>query len=121
MCAEGKQILNRTVQAVALALIALAGPAVAGQSSSPPQSFGGITLGENVGAMAEEVFVNGSARREVTITLDRGSFLDCGEGMVTEVTDNTGRVRFRLTCGVTLRETLILPSAGRPAHFTVHY
>lgn len=87
----------------------------------PAGPMGAVVLGENIGGMTDRVFFIAGPNDAVTYELSPGSFLDCGAGQEVASADRDGRGQIALTCGVSLTETLVVPSAGEPARLTVYY
>ena len=96
---------------------ALAGGVQAGHL----KGIAGVLLADNLGGMTDRVYVSAPPSTEYVLSLERGSFLDCGAGMAVFQTDEDGRSMAPLTCGVTLAETLVIPSASKPARLIIHY
>ncbi len=114
MCANRKRALN----ALAAGLLALPGAA----GAQPPQgSAGGLAIGEAHGGIADEAFVIAPPHYLYVVEREPGSFLDCGEGPESRVTDEAGRDAAALSCGVTLTETIVIPAASASARIIVHY
>ncbi len=114
MCANRKQLVN----AVFAAVFALSGAASA---QGPVGSAGGLAIGEAHGGIADEAFVIAPPNYLYVVEKEPGSFLDCGEGQETRVTDAAGRDAAALSCGVTLTETIVIPAASASARIIVHY
>ena len=115
MCAERKQFVNRWF-AVLGAFSALSGAALAADRSA-----GGLALGESHGGITDQAYVIAPPNWLYVVERERGSFLDCGEGQETRLTDASGRDVAELTCGVTLTETIVIPAASTSARIIVHY
>lgn len=114
MCPNRKQWVNGLFAASAT-LIALSGGALAYGCA------GGVALGEGHGGVADEAFVIAPPHYLYVVEKGRGSFLDCGEGQETRSTDESGRDKAALSCGVTLTETIVIPAASASARITIHY
>ena len=114
MCADPKQV----VKALAAGLLALSGGAAA---EGREGSAGGLAIGEAHGGIADEAFVIAPPHYLYVVEKEPGSFLDCGEGQETRLTDDAGRDAAALTCGVTLTETIVIPAASASARIIVHY
>jgi hypothetical protein len=115
VCAVRKQLLNATLGTLSGAA-ALFGPAAAGERSA-----GGLALGETHGGITDEAFVTAPPHWLYVVEKERGSFLDCGEGQESRTTDDSGRDAAKLTCGVTLTETIVIPAASASARIIVHF
>lgn len=81
----------------------------------------GVVLGDNLGGLIDRVYVSGPPEAEFAMSVERGSFLDCGSGVTVARTDDDGRRMVALVCGVTLAETLVIPTTSQPAKLTIHY
>lgn len=115
MCASRKQSVKMGLAALALSGL-WAGPAFAGGKSA-----GGLALGEGHGGITDQAYVIAPPNWLYVVERERGSFLDCGDGQETRMTDDSGRDAAELTCGVTLTETVIIPAASASARIIVHY
>ena len=91
------------------------GPAAAGQSA------GGVALGDSQGGITDRAFVSAPPNWSFVIEREPGSFLDCGEGMDARIADEDGRDMATLACGVTLIETIVIPTAAESARVIVHF
>lgn len=124
MCTVYEQILNlaRSNVAVLVMVCALlgAGPALAGPSGSPG-SIGSVALGDAEGGVTDRAYVMAPPNFIYVVERERGSFLDCGEGMDARNTDSAGRDLAGLSCGVTLTETIVIPAASSSARLIIHY
>ena len=131
MCIKGKQpgnhiAIRSLVGGFASLTLLLVGSAQAQDHHHAPlpsagDGIGGIILGDNLGGLADRAYVSAPPDTEYRVSLERGSFLDCGAGQATFRTDNDGRSMVPLVCGVTLTETLVIPSASKPARLIIHY
>ena len=95
-------------------LILAVAPAVA-------QTAGGIAAGESQGGVTDRAYVSAPPHYAYVVEREAGSFLDCGDGAETRVTDGAGRDMAALACGVTLTETTVIPAAAVSARVIVHY
>lgn len=102
------------ISATLMASAAFAGAAL-------PESAGGIALGDSQGGITDRAYVSAPPAYAYTIERQSGSFLDCGEGDETRMTDAAGRDMASLSCGVTLTETIVIPAAADSARIVVHY
>lgn len=102
------------------AALAAAVPATAG-TLTPFPSAGGVAIGESQGGVTDRAYVSAPPGYAYSIERQSGSFLDCGEGDETRVTDSAGRDMASLACGVTLTETIVIPAAADSARIVVHY
>lgn len=123
MCPVRKQSLNVAAKILAAGL-AFAGPilwgmALAGEAGGG--SAGGVAVGEGAGGITDRAYVTAPPNYLYVVEKERGSFLDCGEGQETRATDDDGRDRAVLRCGVTLTETVVIPAAASSARIIVHY
>lgn len=116
MCAIRKQVLN----AIA-ALAAVGTPVSAAFAAEPAGSVGGIALGDSEGGITDRAFVVAPPDYQYIVERDSGSFINCGEGMDVRVTDGDGRDLAPLRCGVTLTETVVIPTASESARLIVHF
>ncbi|MCI5047494.1 MAG: hypothetical protein MRY59_08325 [Aquisalinus sp.] len=130
MCIKRKQRVNYFLWGFFfMALITLAdffmSRASAQQAEGPEKAveteIGGVVLGDNLGGVLDRIYIAAPPNWQFTVSVERGSFLDCGAGMAVAQTDQDGRDVFPMTCGVTLPETLIIPSASKPAQVTIHF
>jgi len=133
MCPDRKQILAAALKIVAASFI-FAGPAQAGQgqgeqalarpglrSDGAAGSAGGVAVGEGAGGITDHAYVTAPPSYLYVVERARGDFLDCGEGRDVRATDEDGRDRAHLRCGVTLTETIIIPAAAASARIIIHY
>ncbi|MGV6801202.1 MAG: hypothetical protein ACWA5L_04700 [bacterium] len=120
MSLNGKQMVNGKGR-WCVAAIAFLNMILIVTSSARGQSMGTLVLGENIGGMSEVAYFIAAPDSEINYTLEPGSFLDCGTGKEKNQTDEDGRGQIRLSCGVTLTETLIIPAASQPARLIIHY
>ena len=96
-----------------------AAPVLAQTDGSP--SAGGVALGDSKAGLTDRAYVVAPPNYQYVVEVAPGSFLDCGEGMDTAATDAEGRHMALLTCGVTLTETIVIPTASSSAKLIVHY
>jgi hypothetical protein len=115
MCLTRKQSVNRGA-GLAAALGALFASAAAAESTA-----GGVALGDTHGGIADQAFVLAPPHWLYVVEKERGSFLDCGEGQEARSTDDAGRDSAKLTCGVTLTETIVIPAASSSARIIIHF
>lgn len=136
MCASRKQIVTAVGAVAALALTAgtaaAADPALpryAGQADASPAkpkvktdaTAGSLALGESRGGVTDRAYIAAPPNWSFVVEREPGSFLDCGEGMSPRLTDEDGRDLARLSCGVTLTETIAIPAAAESARIIVHF
>lgn len=114
MCASREQIVTGLGAVAAFALTIA--PAAAGGASA-----GGLALGESQGGVTDRAYVSAPPDWRFVIEREPGSFLDCGRGMDARAADADGRDLARLSCGVTLTETLVIPAAAESARLIVHF
>jgi len=117
MCPIGKQFLN-AVRLIVAVMFIFAGPA---RASSEAGSAGGVAVGEGAGGVTDRVYISAPPNYVYVVEKERGSFLDCGEGQETRATDGDGRDLAALRCGVTLTETIFIPTAAASARIIIHY
>jgi hypothetical protein len=116
MCSTPKQIVNAAAGLAAVAFTIATPEAMAG-----PASAGGAALGDSNGGVTDRAYVTAPPHWAFIVEKEPGSFLDCGDGMETHITDEAGRDLASLHCGVTLTETLVIPAAAASARIIVHY
>ncbi|WP_306250802.1 hypothetical protein [Parvularcula sp. IMCC14364] len=135
MCIKGKQRINFFLWGLAFLVLMTLGdillsranaqeaePHRVGSSEMGPHAeIGGVVLGENLGGVLDRIYVAAPPNWQFTVSVAPGSFLDCGSGMAVAQTDEDGRDVFPMTCGVTLPETLVIPSASKPARVIIHF
>ncbi len=125
MCSKRKQPVNYLLVAIVIMVLMhcadLLVSSAQAQTGQPSAEIGGVALGENLGGVLDRVFVAAPPNWQFTVALTPGSFLDCGSGMAVAQTADDGRDVFPVSCGVTLTETLVIPSASRPAQLIIHY
>ena len=123
MCAFFKQSIALLAVLTVLASTSLAQErAGAGQQlASKPHAAGGVAVGDAQGGVTDRAFVSAPPNYAYVIEREAGSFLDCGEGMDQQSTDEDGRALAPLACGVTLAETIFIPAAAASARITIHY
>ena len=112
MCFNRKQNLKRVAAFLAFSFITT--PALA-------QSVGGVAVGDSQGGVTDRAFVMAPPHYAYVVEREAGSFLDCGEGMDALLTDENGRALAPLQCGVTLTETIFIPTAAASARLIVHF
>ncbi len=116
MCAVRKQTVNFIAAAFAAALTL---PASAEELAVP--SAGAVSIGEGSGGITDRAYVSAPPNYLYVVEKERGSFLDCGEGQDGRATDEDGRDMAVLRCGVTLTETVVIPTAAASARIIIHY
>lgn len=82
---------------------------------------GGLAIGEANGGVTDRAFVIAPPHTLYVVEKQPGSFLDCGEGLEIGKTDASGRDQAALSCGVTLTETIVIPTGTESARLIVHY
>ena len=119
MCAERKQILKAPVKAVvkALSFLVMIGAANAAEQTQ----MGAVAPGDSKAGITDRAFVVAPPNWSYAVERQRGSFLDCGEGMNISQSDKNGRGLTPLKCGVTLTETVVIPAAAESARIIVHF
>ncbi len=125
MCNKSKQRVNYLTAGIII-LVIMYGvdfliSAARADTLTAEAQLGGVALGENLGGVMDRIYVAAPPNWQFAVSLQPGSFLDCGTGMEVSQTDANGRRAFPVTCGVTLKETLIIPSASKPARLVIHY
>lgn len=121
MCADRKQILNGAALGLLLVLT-LIPPAGADESGRiDTKTAGGVALGDSRGGVTDRAYVIAPPDWAYVVEKEPGSFLDCGEGMEARATDADGRDLAGLRCGVTLTETVVIPTAAASARIIIHY
>ena len=118
MCPDRKQILTAALK-IAAATFIFAGSALAGERQGG--SAGGVAVGEGAGGITDHAYVTAPPSYLYVVERARGDFLDCGEGREVRATDEDGRDRAHMRCGVTLTETVIIPAAAASARIIIHY
>ncbi|WP_428410218.1 hypothetical protein [Hyphococcus sp.] len=116
MCAVRKQTVNLIAAALAAALTS---PVSAEELAVP--SAGAVSIGEGSGGITDRAYVSAPPNYLYVVEKERGSFLDCGEGRDGRATDEDGRDMAVLRCGVTLTETVVIPTAAASARIIIHY
>ena len=81
----------------------------------------GAALGEASGGVTDRVFVAAPPHAAFVVERAAGSFVDCGAGMQTANVGGDGRALTPLPCGVTLTETLFVPTAAASAKVFIHF
>jgi hypothetical protein len=115
MCANRKRFVTAVSGIVAAALST--GPVLAGGAASA----GSVAIGESQGGITDRAYVSAPPDWSYVVEREPGSFLDCGEGMDASSTDRDGRDLAALRCGVTLTETMVIPTAAASARIVVHF
>lgn len=138
MCAESKQSLNvgpqrggaaAAMRALLLAVFGLISGVGAGADAQiaaekPRGANGtatGVAAGENRGGVIDVVHVMAPPGWSFVLETQAGSFVDCGDDILVNQTDADGRSTVKLSCGVTLAETLVIPAAARSARIVIHH
>ena len=106
----------RALTAIAASVVVMNATALAQDSTS-----GGVAIGEADAGVTDRAYVTAPPNYAYIIERGAGSFLDCGEGMDSHKTDEAGRDTAFLQCGVTLTETIFIPTAAASARIIVHY
>ena len=81
----------------------------------------GLAAGDNIGGVIDEVFIMAPPDWTYDLETQSGSFVDCGNDLRSGTTDATGRDSVGLNCGVTITETLVIPTAARSARIVIHH
>ncbi len=81
----------------------------------------GAALGDASGGVTDRVFVAAPPYAAFVVERASGSFVDCGAGMSSVSVDADGRTVAELPCGVTLTETLFVPTAAASAKVYIHF
>ena len=118
MCPVCKQPLNVAITILS-ALFMFVVPAQAGEHSGG--TAGSVAVGEGAGGVTDRAYVVAPPNYLYVVETERGSFLDCGEGLDLRATDQDGRDLAALRCGVTLTETIVIPAAAESARVIIHY
>lgn len=128
MCINGEQAGNLNNRALFVAAWLAIGSLLCGFTQAPgayadpaTAAIGGVVEGENLGGMADSLHVVAPPNWQLVMEIAPGTFLDCGKGMQLLQADDDGRTKVPLSCGVTLTETLVIPSASKPAELIIHY
>ena len=98
MCLDDKQQIGGMVKI--LPILVLFGASM-GAVQAAEGSMGAVAPGESEGGITDRAFVVAPPKWSYAVERQRGSFLDCGEGMDLSQSDENGRGLTRLTCGVT--------------------
>lgn len=115
MCARRKRFVTAIMGFIAASFIF--SPACA----ADVLRAGGVAVGDSQGGVTDRAFVTAPPHFAYVVEREPGSFLDCGEGLDQRATDADGRDMAGLRCGVTLTETLIIPTAAASARVIVHF
>ena len=115
MCAERKQNLKSLVKALSFVVI------IGAASAAEPTQMGAVAPGDSKAGITDRAFVVAPPNWSYAVERQRGSFLDCGEGMDMSQSDENGRGLTPLKCGVTLTETVVIPAAAESARIIVHF
>lgn len=115
MCAKRKHFVT-VILGFAAILVTPAGAA-----EPAWQTAGGVAIGESQGGITDRAYVTAPPNWSYVVEREPGSFLDCGEGMDARATDESGRDLATLRCGVTLTETMVIPTAAASAKIVVHF
>ncbi|MEL7490019.1 MAG: hypothetical protein AAGJ73_04815 [Pseudomonadota bacterium] len=83
--------------------------------------MGGVSVGDSQGGVTDRAYVMAPPNYAYVVERESGSFLDCGEGMDARQTNADGRALAPLQCGVTLTETIFIPTAAASAKIIVHF
>ncbi len=118
MCITRKQTVNFAFGVFSAALT-IAGQAMASDPSHA--TAGGLAIGEAAGGVTDRAYITAPPNYLFVVERERGSFLDCGAGQDVRSTDADGRDMAILHCGVTLTETIVIPTAAQSARIIVHY
>ena len=118
MCADRKQSVNAAAGFLSV-LLAISGTALGAEA--PRETAGGVAIGEAAGGVTDRAYVTAPPNYQFVVERERGSFLDCGAGQDPRATDEDGRDMAVLRCGVTLTETIVIPTAAASARIIVHY
>ena len=84
-------------------------------------SASSIVAGRSHGGIINELYVTVPPSWSYQVERVSGSFVDCGSGVSEHAGDPNGRGQIRLSCGVTLTETLVIPAASQSAKFVIHH
>ena len=122
MCSDRKQSV-KIFATILAAMFTVAGTAAAqdGGVGASSGTAGGVTVGEGAGGVTDRAYVTAPPNYAYVIERARGSFLDCGDGQDIRATDDDGRDAPGLRCGVTLTETIVIPTAATSARVIVHF
>lgn len=115
MCAKRKRFV--TAGPGIFAALFMIAPAFAQTAGSA----GGVAIGESQGGITDRAYVTAPPNWSYIVEREPGSFLDCGAGLDARSTDANGRDLAALRCGVTLTETMIIPTAAASARIVVHF
>jgi len=117
MCAEHKQNLKAFIKALPFLVMISA----ANGADTDSAAMGAIAPGDSKAGITDRAFIVAPPNWSYAVERQRGSFLDCGEGMDMSQSDENGRGLTPLKCGVTLTETVVVPAASTSARIIVHF
>ena len=100
---------------------AKANGAQANRAHANGASASSIVAGRSHGGIINELYVTVPPSWSYQVERVSGSFVDCGSGVSEHAGDPNGRGQIRLSCGVTLTETLVIPAASQSAKFVIHH
>lgn len=85
------------------------------------QTASGLAPGKSSGGVIDQLFVVAPPGWQFTLETHAGSFVDCGDVSQTLQTDTAGRHTVAMSCGVTITETLVIPTASQSARVVIHH